>query len=299
MARRELDRLEALGPAARSRSCGYSMGGRLALALALRTPERVRRLVLVSASPGLADADERAARRRADEALADRIEAIGVEAFAREWAAQPLFAGQPARVAAAAHADRLRRTAAEHAAQLRGLGTGVMPPLWERLGELAMPVTLVVGERDAKFRAIAGRMGVPDRGGPGRRPRRAARGARGRRGAPTSALRPWRSPGGGVTLARMLRTTRTVRRGFAALAWLGEWRLPAPERRAARAERATLRGAVARARRPRRHALAARGGAEGRAPARVRAAVGSVAFAACPGGSATTSSPTPTRSCRC
>ena len=68
--------------------------------------------------------------------------------------------------------------AAEHAAQLRGLGTGVMPPLWERLGELAMPVTLVVGERDAKFRAIAERMGVPDRGGPGRRPRRAPRGAR-------------------------------------------------------------------------------------------------------------------------
>ena len=114
--------------------------------------------MLVSASPGLADAEERAARRAADEALADRIEAIGVEAFAREWAAQPLFAGQPDAVAALAHEDRLRRSAAEHAAQLRGLGTGVMPPLWDRLGELAMPVTLVVGERDAKFRAIAERM---------------------------------------------------------------------------------------------------------------------------------------------
>jgi hypothetical protein len=39
----------------------------------------------------------------------------------------------------------------------------------------------------------------------------------------------------------MLRTTRTARRGRAALIWLGEWRLPAPERGAARAERATLR----------------------------------------------------------
>ena len=112
----------------------------------------------VSASPGLADRGERAARREADAALADRIEAIGAEAFAREWAAQPLFAGQPAAVAAAAHTDRLRRSAAEHAAQLRGLGTGVMPPLWDRLGELAMPVTLVVGERDAKFVAVAERM---------------------------------------------------------------------------------------------------------------------------------------------
>ena len=134
------------------------MGGRLALALALRRPERVRRLVLVSASPGLADEEERAARRAADEALADRIEAIGAAAFAREWAAQPLFAGQPDAVTALAHEDRLRRSAAEHAAQLRGLGTGVMPSLWDRLEELAMPVTLVVGERDAKFRATAERM---------------------------------------------------------------------------------------------------------------------------------------------
>jgi 2-succinyl-6-hydroxy-2,4-cyclohexadiene-1-carboxylate synthase len=159
----ELDRLEALAPASYALA-GYSMGGRLALALALRRPERVTRLVLVSASPGLAAPAERAARRAADEALAARIGAIGVEAFAREWAAQPLFAGQSAEVAALAHADRLRHSAAEHAAQLRGLGTGVMPPLWDRLGALSMPVTLVVGERDAKFRALAERMAprLPD-----------------------------------------------------------------------------------------------------------------------------------------
>ena len=155
----ELDRLEAVAPPAFTLA-GYSMGGRLALALALRIPERVQRLVLVSASPGLSDEGERAARREADEALAARIEAIGAEAFAHEWAAQPLFAEQPPEVAAAAHEDRLRRSAAEHAAQLRGLGTGTMPSLWDRLGELAMPVTLMVGEHDAKFRAIAERMGL-------------------------------------------------------------------------------------------------------------------------------------------
>ena len=39
-----------------------------------------------------------------------------------------------------------------------------MPPLWQRLGELTMPVTAIVGERDAKFRAIAERMAerLPD-----------------------------------------------------------------------------------------------------------------------------------------
>jgi 2-succinyl-6-hydroxy-2,4-cyclohexadiene-1-carboxylate synthase len=143
--------------------CGYSMGGRVALHAALAMRDRVERLVLVGASPGLADPAEREARRAADEALARRIEEIGVEAFAREWGAMPLFAGQPQRVAAAAHADRLRNTPEGLAAALRGLGTGVMAPLWDRLGELAIPVTLVAGERDEKFRAIAERMaaGIP------------------------------------------------------------------------------------------------------------------------------------------
>jgi 2-succinyl-6-hydroxy-2,4-cyclohexadiene-1-carboxylate synthase len=137
---------------------GYSMGGRVALHAALTLREQIGRLVLIGASPGLADPEERAARRTADEALAARIEAIGVEEFAREWAAQPLFAGQPERVAAAAHADRLRNTAPGLAAALRGLGTGALPSLWDRLGELTMPVTLVTGERDEKFTAIAERM---------------------------------------------------------------------------------------------------------------------------------------------
>jgi 2-succinyl-6-hydroxy-2,4-cyclohexadiene-1-carboxylate synthase len=143
---------------------GYSMGGRIALYTALALPGLVARLVLVGASPGIADAAEREARRRTDLALADRIEAIGIEAFAREWGAQELFAGQDARVAAAAHADRMRNTPHGLAAALRGLGTGEMPPLWDRLGELAIPVTLVVGARDAKFRGIAGRMApaIPD-----------------------------------------------------------------------------------------------------------------------------------------
>ena len=73
------------------------MGGRIALHAALSVGARVRRLVLVGASPGIADAAEREERRAADAALAGRIEEVGVEAFAREWAAQPLFAGHAAR----------------------------------------------------------------------------------------------------------------------------------------------------------------------------------------------------------
>jgi 2-succinyl-6-hydroxy-2,4-cyclohexadiene-1-carboxylate synthase len=111
--------------------------------------------VLVGASPGIADARERAQRAADDAALADRIEAIGLDAFVREWGAQPLFDGIPRGIAERIDADRRRNTAPGLAAALRGLGTGVMPPLWDRLGELAMPVDLVVGERDEKFRATA------------------------------------------------------------------------------------------------------------------------------------------------
>lgn len=138
---------------------GYSLGGRLALHVALAHPERVQRLVLVSASPGIADDVERGARREADEELAVQLEREDdVTAFATRWGRQPLFAGQAPAVRERLHADRLRNTPAGLAAALRGLGPGVMEPLWNRLGELRMPVTLVVGERDSKYVAIAERM---------------------------------------------------------------------------------------------------------------------------------------------
>jgi 2-succinyl-6-hydroxy-2,4-cyclohexadiene-1-carboxylate synthase len=149
--------VRALG-ADRFTLAGYSMGGRIALHAALSLGSRVERLVLVGAGPGLADPAERAARAADDAALAERIEAIGLEAFVDEWSAKPLLAGVPRGIADAARSDRMRNTAPGLAAALRGLGTGAMPPLWDRLGELELPVELVVGERDEKFRAIAERM---------------------------------------------------------------------------------------------------------------------------------------------
>ncbi len=143
---------------------GYSMGGRIALHVALAIGARVQRLVLIGASPGLADPGERERRRAADDALADELERSTIEEFARRWAQTPVLGGQPPAVAAATHADRLRNTPAGLARALRGLGTGALPPLWDRLGELAMPVTLLVGERDRKFQALASQMAtaIPD-----------------------------------------------------------------------------------------------------------------------------------------
>jgi len=145
---------------------GYSMGGRIALSLALHPAarDRVSRLVLIGASPGLADPAERSARRAADDALADRIEQDGIEAFASSWSSLPLFDGQPPEVAQAAHAMRLAQSPAGLADALRGLGTGTMASLWEDLPSFGIPVTLIAGERDAKFRTIAEQMAdaLPD-----------------------------------------------------------------------------------------------------------------------------------------
>lgn len=134
---------------------GYSMGGRIALHAALALARRVTDLVLVGASPGIADPEERAARRRHDAELAAQLESEGIEEFAARWARTPILNDQPAHVAAAAHADRLRSAPDGLAAALRGLGAGTLPSLWDRLDSVSVPVTLVVGGRDGKFRQTA------------------------------------------------------------------------------------------------------------------------------------------------
>jgi 2-succinyl-6-hydroxy-2,4-cyclohexadiene-1-carboxylate synthase len=138
--------------------CGYSMGGRVALHVALAAPERVRRLVLVATTAGIEDQAERAARRRADRGLADDLERLPYEEFIERWRTQPLFAGDPPEVGALAREDQRRNRPDALAAVLRGMGTGEMQSLWGRLGELDMPVTVLAGERDEKFQGLGRRM---------------------------------------------------------------------------------------------------------------------------------------------
>ena len=134
---------------------GYSMGGRLCLRLALDRPQVVERLVLVSASPGIADPERRAARRADDERLALDAERDGADSFLERWLAQPLFATLPR--GGSARSARIHDVAVL-AHQLRALGQGAMEPLWDRLGELTMPVVLVVGGLDEKYGGLAHEM---------------------------------------------------------------------------------------------------------------------------------------------
>jgi 2-succinyl-6-hydroxy-2,4-cyclohexadiene-1-carboxylate synthase len=133
---------------------GYSMGGRVALQLALAVPERIRALVVESASPGIADPAERAARVRADEALAASIERDGLEKFIDRWQSLPLFASQqrlPSEVWQRQRDVRLANRPIGLANSLRGMGAGAMEPVWDRLETFASPTLVLAGALDAKY----------------------------------------------------------------------------------------------------------------------------------------------------
>ena len=139
---------------------GYSMGGRLALHVAARHPERLLSLVTIGAHAGL-DEDAREGRKRGDEALAGRIEKEGVEAFAKHWGSLPLFAGLERRgpkYVAEIRAERLRNHASGLACSLRGMGAGMMEPLWDDLGHVTIPCTFVAGQLDHGYVASARRL---------------------------------------------------------------------------------------------------------------------------------------------
>ncbi|MEW5702832.1 MAG: 2-succinyl-6-hydroxy-2,4-cyclohexadiene-1-carboxylate synthase [Candidatus Zixiibacteriota bacterium] len=136
---------------------GYSMGGRLALLLAVTYPRRWDHVILESASPGIDDPVAREQRQCDDEALACEIVRIGVPEFIERWLAQPMFANQQTLPESRRElARRLRRmhTASGLASALRGLGVGAQSPLTNSLPALRSPVLILTGEQDAKFRAI-------------------------------------------------------------------------------------------------------------------------------------------------
>lgn len=144
----------------KARLVGYSMGGRLALYLALRYPDRCAGLFLESASPGIESPEERDARRCADEEKAERLELGDFEEFLRDWYRQPLFASLARHEGLVEKLieSRTNNDPRELAKSLRGMGTGSQPSLWNELSGLKAPTLAVAGELDEKFVRISRRM---------------------------------------------------------------------------------------------------------------------------------------------
>jgi len=161
----DLARLVRRLDAAPAHVLGYSLGARVALALAVANPEVIDRLVLESPSAGVADPAERAARREADERLADEIERDGLEAFIDRWERNPVFASHAKldpRRASHQREIRLRNSPAGLAASLRAAGQGAMTPLHDRLVEITRPTLVIAGALDpARHRAEQVAAGIP------------------------------------------------------------------------------------------------------------------------------------------
>ncbi len=136
-------------------AAGYSMGGRAALHLASRAAQRLSRLVLIGATPGIESPQERFERAASDSALARMIEERGIEAFVDHWEGLPLFEGQralPPPERARIREIRLSHDPAALAAALRAFGTGSQEPLHGGLRNITAPTLIVAGEQDGKFR---------------------------------------------------------------------------------------------------------------------------------------------------
>ncbi len=132
---------------------GYSMGGRLALHALLEKNHPWAAAVIVSAHPGMRDPAERQARRSADSAWARKAMVGAWADFLKEWDSQPVLAGGAVRDEALS--TRMASHRGEIARSFVDWSLGAQEPLWERLGEIQIPVLWVVGESDPKFRQIA------------------------------------------------------------------------------------------------------------------------------------------------
>ncbi len=138
---------------------GYSQGGRVALQVALSHPHLVASLVLISTGPGM-HSTVRKVRRIADDALATRIERIGLERFIDEWLANPVTATDSVspEVRRADREIRFENTAAGLAEALRGMGQASVPDSTRRISLLPMSLVMIAGERDTKYSELAHEM---------------------------------------------------------------------------------------------------------------------------------------------
>jgi 2-succinyl-6-hydroxy-2,4-cyclohexadiene-1-carboxylate synthase len=137
---------------------GYSLGGRLALRAALRSPDSFTAVVLVGSTAGIEEAPLRAARAEGDERLASWIEAASMEDVVSVWERQPLFADQSDALVEAQRPGRLAQDQRSLALLLRTAGQGVLEPVWHELSQLELPVLAIAGARDDGYTRAAKRI---------------------------------------------------------------------------------------------------------------------------------------------
>ena len=139
---------------------GYSQGGRIALLTAVAHPDLVSRLILVSATAGIAEHSQRERRADLDRNLAASIVAEGIGAFLDDWTSRPMTStGHLSTTRRATdRAIRNANTADGLSNALVGYGQGAQPSVWEDLAGVECPTLLISGAADTTYTVIAASM---------------------------------------------------------------------------------------------------------------------------------------------
>jgi len=143
---------------ARSVIIGYSMGARLALAIALEYPEVCAGLVFASGNPGLDNDFAREQRYAHDCRIAARIESEPRRSFLDYWYSAPVFRSLSEEVRQAEIERKSARDGDDWGDILRSFSVAQQPSYWHRLSELSMPTLAIAGMQDRKYTHIIERM---------------------------------------------------------------------------------------------------------------------------------------------
>lgn len=138
---------------------GYSMGGRIAWMFAYYYPAKVRRLCILSATPGISDLYDREKRLCQDRIWADSLTQKGMGVFLREWYQQPVFrAFAKTAVFEKMLQKRENNTEAVCAQTLVSLSPALQPDLWQWVLAASIPTLFLAGFQDFKYVEIGKRL---------------------------------------------------------------------------------------------------------------------------------------------
>jgi pimeloyl-ACP methyl ester carboxylesterase/outer membrane biosynthesis protein TonB len=149
---RMLDLFDALGHE-KVLLCGHSLGGAVALRLALDAPQRLSGLIIINSMSAAGTPEWREQARPGMLAMAARARAEGTD-FMRKTRLYPAASkrlDERSRAMLMRDFDRLSANAVAGTAEALVLDVNS----FERLGELAVPTLVVLGDRDAAFVASA------------------------------------------------------------------------------------------------------------------------------------------------
>jgi len=137
---------------------GYSMGGRAALSYANKHQEKLKALILESATAGITSDTVQIERITSDEKLEKFMLDSPIEKFVDYWMNIDLFLSQknlPEVKLKLIRENKLKNNRVGLANSLKGFSAGKMPPLYENLKDIRIKTLLISGELDEKFNTIS------------------------------------------------------------------------------------------------------------------------------------------------